>query len=137
MGIDEPQMVAMRPGLSVAQIEAWTDFDNVNDLLARYSDPAVAIRLHPFELSSGAKVVVIAVYEFEDVPHICKRDYERELQRESSSRAIRSSILSRIHRAAPCREPELPSGACGPIVGPSRQVFPTFLPAAARETGPT
>src|SRR5262245_38363808 len=36
---------------------------------------------------------------------------ERELQRESSSRAIRSSILSRIHRAAPCREPVLLAGA--------------------------
>lgn len=31
------------------------------------------------ELSSGARVVVLEVAEFEDVPHICKRDNQRVL----------------------------------------------------------
>jgi hypothetical protein len=36
--------------------------------------------LHPLTLSSGADVVVLEVFEFEHIPHVCKRDYQGELQ---------------------------------------------------------
>ncbi len=80
IGIDEPQMAAMLPGLSGSQLQEWSDFDNVSDALARFSDPPVAFELHSFALACGVSVVVLDVAEFESVPHVCKRDYPGVLQ---------------------------------------------------------
>jgi hypothetical protein len=49
--------------------------------MARYADPPVAFRLCRLTLASRAEVVVIEVSEFEDVPHVCKRDYPEILQK--------------------------------------------------------
>ncbi len=81
LGIDEPQMASMLPGLSKPQLREWSDFDDVSDALAGYSDPPVTFELRPFKLSSGVSVVVIEVAEFETTPHICKRDYLEVLRR--------------------------------------------------------
>lgn len=81
IGIDESRMTEMQPGLDANHLAGWSDFDNVNDALARYSDPPVDFQLHTFTLSSGATIVVIEVQEFNDVPHLCKKDYPGELQR--------------------------------------------------------
>jgi hypothetical protein len=81
LGIDDKRMSEMLPGLGVAEMTEWCDFDDVSDAVARYSEPPVAFSLHPFKLSSGAEVVVIEVAEFEDVPHVCRRDYPGVLQK--------------------------------------------------------
>lgn len=70
----------MKPGLSPSQIAEWTDFDNVSDQLARYSDPPLSFHLHHFTLSPGADVVVIDVEEFDIDLHICKKDFSGVLQ---------------------------------------------------------
>jgi hypothetical protein len=80
IGIDNKQLAAMLPGLNAAQLAGWSDFDEVSDALRRYVDPPVAFRLYPMGLSSGIDVVVIKVEEFEDVPHVCKRDFPGVLQ---------------------------------------------------------
>jgi hypothetical protein len=80
LGIDDDQMTAMTPGLSPDQVTEWTDYDNVNDQFAKYSDPPVRFHLHHFKLSSGADVVVIDVEEFDIDLHICKKDYPGVLQ---------------------------------------------------------
>ncbi|MHA6510846.1 hypothetical protein [Tessaracoccus sp. Y1736] len=80
LGIDETNMTAMMPGLDRNQLAAWSDYDGVHDALARYSDPPVAFAVHPLQLSNGVDVVVLEVSEFDQVPHICKRDYQGELQ---------------------------------------------------------
>lgn len=80
IGIDDDQMGAMAPGLSPDQVTEWTDYDNVNDQFAKYSDPPVKFHLHHFTLSSGADVVVIDVEEFDIDLHICKKDYPGVLQ---------------------------------------------------------
>ncbi len=81
IGIDDTRMVDMLPGLGAAQLAEWSDFDNVNDALARYADPPIAFRLYPLQLINGVAVVAIEVAEFEDVPHVCKRDYPSVLQK--------------------------------------------------------
>lgn len=80
LGIDDKQMKQMTPGLDPAQLQGWSDYDNVSAALARYSDPPVTFELHPFTLSSGAAVVVLEVFEFEHVPHVSKLDYPGALQ---------------------------------------------------------
>lgn len=80
LGIDEPQMTAMAPGLDPAQAAEWADFDNVSAALAKYADPAVTFSLDQHVLSSGATIVVLEVEEFETVPHVCKRTFPGELQ---------------------------------------------------------
>jgi len=80
LGIDETRMVDMLPGLDLDQFGAWSNFDDVSDALARYADPAVSLRLSPLRLVSGAAVVVIEISEFEQVPHVCKRDYQDVLR---------------------------------------------------------
>ena len=73
-------MKELLPGLSVDQVEEWADFDNVSDALARYSDPAVVFELASYTLTSGTRVVVLDVTEFDVVPHVCRRNYPGELQ---------------------------------------------------------
>ncbi|MBB1034464.1 hypothetical protein G6031_08685 [Dietzia sp. CQ4] len=80
LGIDDDQMTAMTPGLPLGQANEWTDYDNVNDQFAKYSDPPVTFHLHCFRLSSGATVVIIDVEEFDIDLHICKKDYPVVLQ---------------------------------------------------------
>ncbi|MEV0610816.1 RNA-binding domain-containing protein [Polymorphospora rubra] len=81
VGIDDTRMVDMLPGLSATQLSGWSDFDNVNDALARYADPPVAFHLYPIRLGNGIDVVAIEVAEFEDIPHLCRRDYPGILQK--------------------------------------------------------
>lgn len=80
VGVDETQMQAMLPGLSVDQAAEWADFDNVADALARYADPAVVFELDVYPLPSGARVAVLDVAEFDVVPHVCKKTFPGELQ---------------------------------------------------------
>lgn len=84
LGIDDTQLAAMVPGLSAEQFAAWSDYDDVHDALGRYSDPAVNFHLTPLTLSNGANVVVLEVSEFEQVPHICKKEYPGTLQKGSA-----------------------------------------------------
>jgi hypothetical protein len=80
LGVDDDQLAAMAPGLSQAQLNDWSDFDHVHDALARYSEPPVSFHLFSLKLSSGIDVVVLEVDEFDQTPHICKRDYSGVVQ---------------------------------------------------------
>lgn len=80
LGIDEARMTEMQPGLSIEQLSEWSDFDEVNVALSKYADPPLSLRLNPLHLDSGADVVVIEVDEFDDVPHVCKRNFPDKLQ---------------------------------------------------------
>lgn len=81
LGVDDKRMTVMLPGLNAQQALEWSNFDDVSDALARSSDPPASFRLMAHKLSSGAPVVVLEVAEFEDVPHVCKRDYPGVLQK--------------------------------------------------------
>lgn len=80
IGIDEVRMTSMLPGLDTDEANEWSDYDNVAAALAKYADPAVALTLHTYTLTSGARVVALDVEEFEAVPHVCKRSFPKVLQ---------------------------------------------------------
>ncbi len=80
LGIDEPRMTDMQPGLSPEQLVEWSDFDEVNVALSKYADPPLSLRVNRLSLDSGADVVVLEVEEFDDVPHVCKRNFQGKLQ---------------------------------------------------------
>lgn len=75
LGIDDDKQADMLPGLSPEELAEWTDFDDVTDALALYVDPPVRFDLHLLTLSNGVDVVLLEVHEFEEVPHVCKRDF--------------------------------------------------------------
>lgn len=81
LGIDETRMREMKPGLNDNQLGEWSTYDDVADALSRYSDPPATFELGSFTLSSGAAVVVLEVAEFDDTPHVCKRDHQNELRK--------------------------------------------------------
>jgi hypothetical protein len=80
LGVDDTRMVEMQPGLSSQQLEEWSDFDEVNVALSRFADPPLTLHVNPLRLDSGANVVIIEVDEFDDVPHVCKRDFQEKLR---------------------------------------------------------
>ncbi len=80
LGIDNQTLREMRPGLNDRDLAEWSDSDNVNDAIARYSDPPVEFTPYPLTLSTGTRVVVLDVREFDDLPHVGKRDYPEVLQ---------------------------------------------------------
>ncbi|MFT4288781.1 hypothetical protein [Nocardioides sp.] len=80
LGIEDAQLTAMTPGLSPQQLSEWSDYNNVHDALARYSEPPVAFHVAPLKLANGSDIVVLEVSEFDQVPHVCKKDYPGELQ---------------------------------------------------------
>lgn len=81
LGVGDKLIQKMEPGLSPKEAGEWSDYDNVTDGLGKYSDPPVTFELHNFQLSNGKNVVVLEVAEFERTPHVCKRGYEKELQK--------------------------------------------------------
>lgn len=81
LGVQDTSLEAMLPGLDPEQLAQWSDFDNVADAIARFAAPPVGFTVHRLTLSSGARVVVLDVAEFEDVPHVCGRDFPGILQR--------------------------------------------------------
>lgn len=80
LGIDDRQFAQMLPGLNVNQVAEWTNYDDVSDKLAKYSDPPVTFQIQHFTLSSNAQVVVLDVQEFDTDIHICKKSFAGELQ---------------------------------------------------------
>jgi predicted HTH transcriptional regulator len=80
IGISDESPDEMQPGLSSADLASWIDYDNVARALANYADPPLRFDIASLKLSSGAEVAVIEVNEFEDIPHLCAKDYEGVLR---------------------------------------------------------
>lgn len=74
IGIDDSTIAAMLPGLTEAQATSWLAYDDVSRKLAEYADPPLRFELAKQVLPSQANVVVLQVFEFDDVPVLCRRD---------------------------------------------------------------
>lgn len=74
IGIDDTRMAAMLPGLTRAQATSWLAYDHVSRKLAEYADPPVRFELAERVLPSQAIVVVLQIFQFDDVPLLCRRD---------------------------------------------------------------
>jgi hypothetical protein len=81
IGIDDTTIASLLPGLTNEQLASWVAHDDLARKLANYADPPLQFNVGSLELSTGAKVAVIEVFEFTDVPHFCARDYGQVLER--------------------------------------------------------
>jgi predicted HTH transcriptional regulator len=75
IGIDDKNPASLGPGLSAADASTWRNHDHVSRSLAVYADPPIRFDVAPITLGSGALVVAIQVFEFDDYPHICVREF--------------------------------------------------------------
>lgn len=75
IGINDDQQAQMLPGLNDAELASWMSYDKVAAALAEYCDPPLRMEISKLALSSGATVAILRVEEFEDVPHLCIRDF--------------------------------------------------------------
>jgi hypothetical protein len=75
IGINDGSPQDMLPGLDEDELASWLSYDDVSGRLAVYCDPPVRFDLAQVDLTSGVCVIVIQVHEFDDIPHLCARDY--------------------------------------------------------------
>lgn len=99
IGIDDKTTAAMLPGLSPAQSISWLAYDDVARKLAEYADPPARFELAEQVLVSGATVVVLQVFQFDDIPILCRRDFPGVLRK--------GACYVRSHRAP--ESAEIPS----------------------------
>lgn len=60
-------------GLTDHHIKTW-NYDDLTDSLNKYADPSVKISTEEHMINEK-KLIVIQVYEFDDLPVICKKDF--------------------------------------------------------------
>lgn len=75
IGIDDADLAAMGPGLTDVERASWTDYDTVAKRINAYADPPLRFEIHPLELPNGARAVVLEVFEFHEIPHLCAKSY--------------------------------------------------------------
>lgn len=103
VGVDESD--PERSGLSAEQLDEWLDYDNVVDKINRFADPPLRIDRAVRELPGGARVVVLQIAEFDDVPILAARDYERIIQKgQLYTRSLRKPESSARHTQNELRE---------------------------------
>lgn len=81
LGIDDKAPESGGPGLSAAQVAAWTDYDNVTTWIGEYADPVFGLETAARCTPQMHDVVVIEIREFEEIPVLCKRDFDKILKR--------------------------------------------------------
>lgn len=107
IGIDDDRSREMLPGLSDEELAMWLVYDEVSEKLALYCDPPVSFDLAERTVRTGARVVVIHVHEFADIPHLCARDYERVLRRGAPYVRSRKKPETADQASNFCRRPSL------------------------------
>jgi predicted HTH transcriptional regulator len=80
IGIDDGDPTKLGPGLEDDDLASWIAYDDLARNLANYADPPLKFNVAAIELSSGAKVAVIEVFEFADIPHFCAKEREGVLR---------------------------------------------------------
>jgi len=66
-------------GLDATDISTWK-YDDVADAIAAYADPSISFDLET-RSHEGKQFVVLHVYEFDDVPVLCKKDFADTLRK--------------------------------------------------------
>ncbi len=78
LGVEQAEQGLNASGLSAEQLTSWEP-DHTRDSLATYIDPPAAFDLTVQEYS-GVRCLVFEVREFQNIPHLCKRDSEGVLR---------------------------------------------------------
>lgn len=77
VGVDEAGGVLVPTGLSPKDLSTWK-YDDVAAGLAEYADPNLTFDLNPVSLD-GKQYVVLRIYEFEEAPTLCSKDFQQTL----------------------------------------------------------
>ncbi len=80
IGIDDADPGELGPGLASGDLASWIAYDDLARTLANYADPPLRFNVAAIELSTGAMVAVIEVFEFADIPHFCAKEREGVLR---------------------------------------------------------
>jgi hypothetical protein len=75
IGIADDSVAAMLPGLCEPDLTSWLTYDDIARKIANYADPPLRFDLDSMALLSGARVAVMRVHEFADIPVLCAKDY--------------------------------------------------------------
>jgi predicted HTH transcriptional regulator len=80
VGVEEDKDRLLIPvGLSSADLATWK-YDDLANSVAEYADPSISFEMKSHECD-GKKYVLITVKEFEDVPIVCKKNYDSDLRK--------------------------------------------------------
>lgn len=79
IGVHCSPSVVDRIGLSEPQLRTW-NYDDVASKLATYAEPSISFDLEVKE-RDGNRYVVLEVKEFEQVPILCRNDYQKVLRK--------------------------------------------------------
>lgn len=79
IGVEDNDGVLNPVGLSNSDQDTWK-YDDVAAKLAKYADPSVSFELETQQYN-GNHYVVLRVREFEDIPVLCKKDYQGVLRK--------------------------------------------------------
>lgn len=78
IGLSETDGSIEPNGLNDTQLKSWK-YDSIGDSLAVYCDPPIQFEVEFYKYQNHS-MVLIMVNEFEDMPIICKKDYENNLR---------------------------------------------------------
>lgn len=81
IGIDDDDPASLAPGLSADQLVSWLAYDDVARKFGEYADPPINFAIEQRTLSVGVTVAVIHVHEFDDIPHICAKQFDPVLRK--------------------------------------------------------
>jgi predicted HTH transcriptional regulator len=79
IGVEETAQGLDRKGLTDSDLVTWK-FDDVATGISEFADPSIEFELTVRPLNDK-KFVLLEVSEFEDIPVICKRDFDQILRR--------------------------------------------------------
>lgn len=79
VGMEDNGSVLKPVGIIDTDLATWK-FDQVADRIAEYADPYISFELES-RFHEGKTYVVINVHEFEEIPVLCKKDYQGILRR--------------------------------------------------------
>lgn len=81
IGVDDTNPAALGPGLTDVQLASWLAYDDVARKTNEYADPPLQFDITEVVLSSGAKVALLQVHEFADIPHLCSKQLDPVLKK--------------------------------------------------------
>jgi predicted HTH transcriptional regulator len=79
IGVEDKKSALKAVGLTDSQLRSWKH-DDIADKLATYADPYVSFDQEEFEFE-GQKLVILRVHEFEEIPVLCKRQFDTVLRK--------------------------------------------------------
>ena len=78
LGVSDTSGVLYPTGLTVAERDSW-NYDDISAKFAEYADPSLSFEITP-QPYDGKHFVIIRVREFEDIPVLCKKQYQDVLR---------------------------------------------------------